>query len=395
MTFHSFGSSVTALVAIACSGTSLGHDDTNSIGGSGTNLAGSAAVNPTGGQTSSGGSTSLPSSACPGLPYVPAAGGAGGGGGICAGVIVEAKALDLDLYIMMDRSDSMLNLTATGFSRWHDVELAVEEFIATPDAAAIRMGIQFFSLDGGYNDTLDCNPSNYATPAVEIGELATTGSQIAAAIGGIQPSGLTPSIPALLGAVEHARNWAAGNPPTRATAVLLVTDGFATQCSDQSDQSLMDAALAGMANDPPIRTYVIGVNVGAGKFRLDGIASNGGTGQAYLTDDTDLTHGLVTALRSITNDPLKCEYQLPKPANPLQEVDPALVQVVHTLGTNVQEEVPYATTRGGCSPAYGGWYYDNQTAPTKLIMCPCTCSGFAAGRLDILVGCKPTQIDPR
>jgi hypothetical protein len=381
-----------ALVAVACSGTSLGHDDANSLGGSSPNLAGAGAANATGGQTSTGGSSLLPASACPGLPYIPAAGGAGGGGGMCAGVEVKAKALDLDLYIMMDRSDSMLNPTATGFSRWHDLELAVEEFIALPDAAAIRIGIQFFSLDGGYNDTIDCDPSNYARPAVEIGELATTGSQIAAAIGATQPSGLTPTVPALLGAVEHARNWAAGNPPSRATAILLVTDGFATQCSDQSDQGLMDAAAAGMANDPPIRTYVIGVNVGAGKFRLDGIASNGGTGQAYLTDDTDLTQGLVTALRSITNDPLKCEYLLPESPTPLTVVDPAFVQVVHTLPTNVQEEIPYATTRGGCSPAYGGWYYDSQTAPTKLIMCPCTCSSFGVGGLDILVGCKPLVV---
>jgi hypothetical protein len=389
MTLHSFPSSLVLLLALACSGTSLGHDEVNAIGGSSTSFGGTAAISATGGRTSSGGSAELPSSACPGLPYQPAAGGAAGGGGVCTGVAARAPALDLDLYIMMDRSDSMLNVTSIGFSRWHDVQAAVEEFIATPEAAKIRMGIQFFSLDGGYNDTADCQASNYASPAIEIGDLATTGREIAAAIGAIQPSGFTPSVPALVGAIEHARSWAAGNPPTRATAVLLVTDGFATQCSDQSDQSLMDAALAGMANDPPIRTYVIGVSVGAGKFRLNDIAANGGTGEAYLTDDTDLTGGLVTALRNITTSPLKCEYLLPESPSPLQQVDPALVQVVHTLANGVQQEIPYATTRGGCSPTYGGWYYDSQTAPTKLIMCPCTCASFGAGRLDVLVGCKP------
>jgi hypothetical protein len=387
MTSHAFRSSLVALVTIACSGTSLGHDEVDATGGSGSHLAGTGGK-ATGGQPGSAGSSELPASACHGLPYAPATGGAGGGGGVCVGVTAKAPALGLDLYIMMDRSDSMLSPTATG-SRWQDVELAVEEFLATPDAAAIRMGIQFFNLDGGYNDTLDCDPANYAKPAIEIGDLGTTGPQMAAAIGAIQPGGLTPSVPALVGAIEHARTWAAGNPPTRATAVLLVTDGFATQCADLSDQSLRDAALAGMANDPPIRTYVIGVSVGAGKFRLDDIAANGGTGQAYLTDDTDLTGGLVAALRNITSSPLKCEYQMPESPHPLEKVNPALVQVVHTLANDVQEEIPYATTRGGCSPTYGGWYYDDPTAPTKLIMCPCTCASFGAGQLDILVGCSP------
>src|SRR5512142_817495 len=107
MTSHPFGGSLVALVTVACSGTSLGHDDVNATGGA-SYLAGTGGK-ATGGQPASGGSSELPASACHGLPYLPAAGGGGGGGGVCTGVHAKADPLGLDLYIMMDRSDSMLN----------------------------------------------------------------------------------------------------------------------------------------------------------------------------------------------------------------------------------------------------------------------------------------------
>ena len=35
------------------------------------------------------------------------------------------------------------------------------------------------------------------------------------------------------------------------------------------------------------------------------------------------------------------------------------------------------------------WYYDNNTAPTKILLCPTTCTGLAnTSKVQALVGCK-------
>jgi hypothetical protein len=276
-------------------------------------------------------------------------------------------------------------------TRWNDLKLAVEQFVVDPQVLAqdIRVGIQFFSLTGGFANATDCVPSNYATPAVEIAPLAQSGPQITTALESMFPSGETPSVPALQGAVQHAVTWQAQHLG-RQTILVLVTDGFPTMCDDMTDVSFIGAAAAGLASNPPVRTYVVGVSVGANVFRLRDLATAGGSGVPYLVEDANATQGLNDALMNITRDPLPCEYQLPTPSNPLEAIRYDLVQVVHTPTSGTPEEVPYATTRGGCSSTYGGWYYDvppNVGTPSMLIMCPCTCASFGAGTVDIYVGC--------
>jgi hypothetical protein len=88
----------------------------------------------------------------------------------------------------------------------------------------------------------------------------------------------------------------------------------------------------------------------------------------------------------------ECEYQLPVPPSPLDVPDYRLVQVLHTPVNGPTEEVGYASARGGCSAEWGGWYYDvppSEGAPSKIIICPCTCASFATGTVDILYGCHP------
>ncbi|HEV8550643.1 MAG TPA: hypothetical protein VGQ57_16470, partial [Polyangiaceae bacterium] len=54
------------------------------------------------------------------------------------------------------------------------------------------------------------------------------------------------------------------------------------------------------------------------------------------------------------------------------------------------EEIPALPGPASCSEAKnGGWYYDDPSAPTSILVCPCTCARFGAGRVDVRVGCKP------
>jgi hypothetical protein len=340
--------------------------------------------------TTTGGQATGGVGPCPGLPYDSST----SPGGACTGTSAQPGITKVDLYILLDRSQSM-------GARWLDATAAIEQFVADPNVVAsdVRVGFQFFGLTGGIDDAQDCKASSYATPAVWIGSLPTVGPLIAAAIAAVTPSGEAPSVPALQGAIQCAGRWQDLHPE-RLTILAWVTDGSPTACADQSDASLVAAAEAGMALDPPIRTYVFGLGVGADAYRLNALAQSGGTGQATLIEDGNLPSGLAAALAqtvtnpSLTSNQSPCEYLLPLPPDPLSAFSYDQTLVVHTPGSGGEEQVPYATSLAGCSPVYGGWYYDvvpdsdpNAPDPSKLVMCPCTCASLNGGKLDILLGC--------
>jgi hypothetical protein len=386
-----------------------------SSGGSG----GASGGLPKAGSSNTSGGASTPGvitgEACPGLPIkaveetpaggAPNAAGAGGDAGAssdeepgsagasdqsaeaCQGISLEAEAVPVDLFIMMDRSQSMgLLVEGSSMTRWQALRDAVQGFVEDPAAANVRMGLGFFSLTGTGHDDFDCNPDDYAKPSVPIGEVSEIGQDLVSAIEDIQPSGLTPTVPALQGAISYAQAWATEHPD-RATLVVLVTDGYPTQCSS-APEAIALAAKNGYQSPQHIRTFVIGVGDVA-KFNLDNYARSGGTGRAFLTDSGDITRTFVEALGNIRNRDLACQYQIPTPPEGMK-LDPAKVQVVYTPATGGPEEVPSVDGLGACANnVNGGWYYDYPASPSKITVCPCTCARLQAGKVDVRLGCKP------
>lgn len=362
-------------------------------GGTATGTAGSVAV---AGTTSGTGSTAVPSEACNGLPIdlrSDAEGGAASGGAAsdtseaCNGVSVEAEAVPVDVFVMMDRSQSMGEPIKGGtMTRWEALHEAVQSFTADPGAAEIRAGIGFFSVSGSADDAQDCDQDLYAEPSVPIGLVSEVASDLVAAMDEVAPGGFTPTVPALRGAISYARSSAQDNPG-RATMVVLVTDGFPTQCDNDPNQISL-AARAGYESPEHIRTFVIGVGDVA-KLNLDNYARAGGTRKAYLTDAGDVTTTFVDALNNITNRALACEYQLPPPPEGMK-LDTEKVQVVYTPSSGDAEEVPSISSLAACAKnVNGGWYYDDAEHPSKITVCPCTCTRLQAGRVDVRLGCKP------
>src|SRR6478736_1894119 len=362
--------------------------------------AGKASATSGGNGSSNTVNTPISGEACKGLPIVSstAEGGAGGvdeqGGEAgdsaieaCNGVSVEAEAVPVDVFVIMDRSQSMgLAVKGSQMTRWDALHAAVQSFAQDPKAAGIRAGMGFFSLSGGADDVRDCNPDGYAAPTVPIGLISEVGTDLAAAMNDVAPGGLTPTVPALEGAISYAQSWAHKNPG-RATTVVLVTDGFPTQC-DNAPEHISDAAQAGYESPEHIRTFVIGVGDVA-KFNLDNYARAGGTKTAYLTDAGNVTSTFVDALNNITNRALACEYQLPPPPDGMK-LDTTKVQVLYTPSSGDPEEVPSISSLSACAKnPNGGWYYDNADSPSKITVCPCTCSRLQAGRVDVRLGCKP------
>jgi hypothetical protein len=140
------------------------------------------------------------------------------------------------------------------------------------------------------------------------------------------------------------------------------------------------------ANEPYVRTYALGL----GGFNLDAIALAGGTHKAYQIDEGDLANSFASALRNVANSRLACEYALPPPPAGNQKLDLQKVQVTYTTADGETEEIPSIPALSSCADVdNGGWYYDNPTDPTSIAVCPCTCTRFDAGRVDVRVGCKP------
>jgi hypothetical protein len=408
-----------ALVAGACSSSDKGDGFTtvsgapnNGKGGStsstgnggstnGTGQGGSTSSVSNGGTTSTGngGSTSSTAgraAACMGVPTDAAQ------EETCTGVEQEAERIPIDMFIMMDRSCSMNyclgssgescasvpDCTAAGGSRWQAIRAGLVDFVNKVNGKDVRAGIGFFgaSISGG-DDRIDCDVTQYSTPKVPIGPIATAGPAIVDAIDETQPGGLTPTYPALKGALDYAKSWATSNPG-RQTVVVLVTDGYPTQCQDPVSIAEI-AKLSGAAYNanPSVRTYVVGLAAG---FNLDTIAQQGGTNTAFNFDKSSVTSdNLVNTLLNITNSKIACNYEIPPPPSNMV-FNPDKVQVLYTPAVGNKQQVPFLSGPGACDRnPNGGWYYDNPANPKVISVCPCSCSNFQAGTVQIAIGCDP------
>ncbi|MBI4705052.1 MAG: VWA domain-containing protein [Deltaproteobacteria bacterium] len=311
-------------------------------------------------------------------------GGSQGGGGPldggCATDTIESEPLPLDMYIMLDQSGSMAG------AKWKAVTSALGSFAANPDLADLGVGLQYFPLPEGKI----CNLEAYAAPEVVIAPLSVSGSAIGESLGKHSPVGETPTLPALQGAIKHAREWATDHP-THTVVVVLATDGEPNVCGS-TVENVSQAAKLGATGSPQVRSFVIGV--GAALSALNDIASAGGSDKAILVDDTGqkIAEQFAAALDEIRGKALPCEYAIPKPE--AGALDFGKVNVVYTPGGGEPGVLPKVGGPDACGESTKGWYYDQPNGPTKVILCPAACDQVKAdkkGRVDLVFGCV-TQV---
>jgi Mg-chelatase subunit ChlD len=294
----------------------------------------------------------------------------------CATESAEVELLPLDLYIMLDKSGSM-----TG-AKWTAVKGALNAFAADPTMESMGVGLQFFPLGGAGV----CDFTAYADPEVPIATLGTNATAIADSLASVTPDGETPTLPALQGAVAYAKAWATDNPD-HTIAVILATDGEPNVCGS-TVQKVAQAANVGASTDPPVRTFVIGV--GASLTSLEEIAAAGDTGQAFLVDDSNQNtqQQFIAALESIRGKALTCEYGIPAPE--AGSIDVNKVNVVYTSSDGEVRIVSKVAGVAGCEGNDDGWYYDDPSNPTKVILCDSACDiikGDSEGKVDVVFGC--------
>jgi len=418
-------------------------------------------------------------------------GGLGGGGPACAGETQVAQPIEVDMYVMLDRSGSMLGLTNDGTTKWDAVRTALIAFAGDPASAGLGVGLQYFPIGkpdvpmtclndvecdaaegglclntacapsaiGNFDFTLcitsdDCplaspgcvpygiceldetfacfdvdNPDgcadvsggacqaargecsafasclvqDYATPAVPIAQLPDNQSAFVDSLMAAQTTGLTPTPPAIDGAIERAKAHSIENP-TRRAIVVLATDGLPTDCVppgvttvEEAVLAVADIAAAGLGSTPSIRTYVIGVFAPEETVALDNLdvmAEAGGSEHAFIVDASgDVAMQFVAALNEIRAGTLQCELQVPEaPTGQTLRYDRVNIEL--TAGTDTRNLL-YVESEAGCSGTELGWYYDVDPAsgatPTTIRICPESCTELqtlgSQATLDIRLGC--------
>ncbi len=375
------------------------------LGTSSSGLSGSGGAGGTGGglvmTTGSGGSTT-------------------GGGGGCVGDTSQADPIPLDIFVMLDQSGSMTQDAGNGMSRWATIQNAFTSFVQQANAKGIGIGIQYFGqpdpsvhgcaqqtctvdtdcmmgcttcmpnglCESSYNPDVDsCEGIDYAWAEVPIQKLPGVGPAIISSIASHTPGTNTPTAPALQGAIQYAASWQTANP-THVTVVAFATDGEPSEC-DQDLNDIDSIAAAGLAATPSIKTFVIGV--GPSLAALDGIAAAGGTTKAFHVDVNAMaTQQFLSALNTIRGAALPCTYQIPAPP-PGMSVDFGDVNVdFHPGGSKPVQVFPKVQDAAHCPANGDAWYYDDNAAPTEIILCTKSCSkvsDLVNGELDVVLGC--------
>lgn len=101
---------------------------------------------------------------------------------------------------------------------------------------------------------------------------------------------------------------------------------------------------------------------------------------------------MLNALNAIRGSVLSCEHAMP-PDPPGKKLDPYAVTLQYTPTGGTPTALPHDATCAG-----PGWHYDDLANPTKVILCPATCSTIMAdakGQVELLVGCEEVITPPK
>lgn len=367
---------------------------TSAAGTGGTGTTGPGFVDPADDQLGAGGSSQL------------------GDDEVCREVVFAAQTNPVNVLILLDRSTSMLELAdaaTPGVTRWDAVTGALRDFVNSPQAENARIGLQFFGLSNGADD---CESGKYETPAVPVAPLVANRAALLEAINTTLPGSLTPTLPAVTGALSYALTVA--RDPANAevpTVMVLASDGVPSECGPEDENGMQILSFreildtlesysapptdaTGTPMQPPVRTFIVGTK----ELRNNAESlAEAGNGQAFLvgggTPGADLQAKFLDALLSIVVRPLDCDIDVPQTAPDTGEaIDFEQVRVRFT-GASSGSVTEFPRTVGpqtcGIDKA---WFYEDASPPTKIFLCRSACDSLGAGQLKLELGCAPQMI---
>lgn len=363
-----------------------------------------------------GGSSAIASDAGSGLPTttpmlaLPVAGSKSLAAECVTTGTIAASLRPTNLLFLIDRSSSMnCNLppvtssaqcelspakaVTSAPSKWEVVRMALEAAIKQLPGDA-RAGISYFS-----NDDM-CGVQS--VPYVPIRPLDSVHRDaLRHSLDAVRPRGGTPIVGGLILAYKHLNPDQTPSVPNGNRFVVLLTDGQEGCAVDQTMRLL--ATELPKSRQAGIATFVIGVpGSEVNRSFLSRLAFAGGTpssgacnrsandpsaGDCHfdMTLDTDLAAGLSRALAAIGGEALRCEFDVPRPANG-EELDYDMVNIVYSERGGAEERVIAQDARQTCDLA-NGWQYNQ--GKTKILLCGAACDTVrGAASIRIALGCK-------
>jgi hypothetical protein len=403
-----------------------GHDAGAGAGGSaGTSGGGTGGSSGSGsaGTGGPGGSAGRRDASFPDVTFVYDAAPEDGGvtaDSACATATVRAVPVPLDMYVMFDRSGSMnlpqplpasgnpgagdCNVGGTTVSRWCYAINALADFFRAPSSAGIGIALQFFpngtcdsNVPYGYgccNTGACCNGTADSAPAVALGTLPANNTALIGALDGQIPWGdRTPIEAALRGLARYTKDYMRSG---REIVGLLITDGGPEGC-DSSASRLASIASSHLGSTG-IRTFVMGVE-GAVFPTLETIAIAGGAPAHTVNCDAGISPchfysvrdgtaaAFNNALQAIRRASVGCEFTMPTTDAGLVNPDQVVIEYF-AGGTGAGQRIHKVNSASSCSA--DGFYYDSNSSPSSITLCPGTCTrvqGDSLGKVDILLGC--------
>lgn len=345
----------------------------------------------------------------------------------CAGETIQAPPTPLDMYIMLDRSGSMVEpgytwdwvggsnpITIDGGdcnynpsvpalnSRWCASVYALAGYFSSPSSKGNRVALHYYPVV--YPQPADqCSNTAYtklATPSVPYTQLPGGATTLINSLNNATPLGAnTPTRAALHGLAEYTRN---NKTAGRKSIAILITDGIPNSCGEygQSESAAAQETAKIAQNhytSTQIPTYVVGM-VGANYDVLEVIAAPAGAPQhsqycppgkptCYSYDvgqgNSDV---FINVLKQIQKNAIACTYDIPKASSGV--VDPNKIEVQYTPSSGSPIKLTKVSGSGAC--VVNGWYLSNDS-PKKIVLCPQTCDKAKAdenAQIQILVGCE-------
>jgi hypothetical protein len=297
------------------------------------------------------------------------------------------------MYVMLDNSLSMQQQ-----QKWNDATRALNAFFEDPATGGLKIALRFFDnpdSGGGCNEQACANDtvSSCGQPDVPLGELTTQGGdpQEAALVSAVDAQEPEVAGTPLFAALSGATEWAVARQSANASeqvVVLFVTDGEPRRedSCPRDAEAISQIAAAALAQG--VLTYAIGLE-GSNESLMNSIATAGGTARGIFIGSENAENDLLAALTQIRGEAVSCDIQVPTGtgANP----DEASVEITLSSGAM---DLARVNAAGDCSDA-GGWYFNDNQNPTRLLLCDSTCDTVTndpAARVAIELGCVTTTV---
>jgi hypothetical protein len=306
--------------------------------------------------------------------------------GKCTWKVQSAQRHPLDMYILMDG-----NVTLT-LGLWQLATRGLRDFANDPRSAGLSAGLRFYGTD--------CDWQAYDTrPTLDNGLLPGAAPAWDNALRNANSLQASEMLAALKGGIHHQANRVMIDAASK-HIVVVITDGFAqdlpvcTTTYTPSDVAAM--ARAGLTQTPSIETHVIELdafppntpltnNPLANAFQgFDTIAADGGSGSVLHTDPTNVPGSVNEDLQAVRRKAQPCDFARP------DQIDKDRVGVA-LLPSSGSGEIPRVGIAANCG-GRDGWYYDDASQPTRIFICPATCSLLRTDdthSISLLVGCAP------